>query len=235
MMRTLGWVMVSMVAGCASHGTGSTDVAASERPVASTAPAAASAPPPDASSVSPALTASSRAPEAAKSRIASELGAYTLTTISAPKDVTANRLTAKGFVDPTTFDFDEKHVGGFPISAKWGAPATADFAAKLAAILRDDASYDFDVVTRCAPDKGVIGFVLHHEPVCGPKATCPLDAVQIVMNFPCHQIFVTTREPGVGAKKAASWGAHFGPAKDKVLDLLGEGFPKEASFLKTLR
>ena len=182
-----------------------------------------------------AASPSSSAAPPSKTRVATEWGDYTWSIIAAPRDVDVRTLSSTGFVDPSTEDFGERRVGGFPSTASWGAPKTSDFAAKLSALLESDASYDFDVVTRCAPSKGVIGLVLRHAPICAPNDLCALDVVHVVVNFPCHQIFVTTRVQAPGGSRGKTWAAHFGPVKDKLLDLMAEGFPDKAALLKTLR
>jgi len=226
---------LSLLSACAGDHAGSADHAQSSSPVATTAALPPSAPSATVSAATPTASAALSAAAPAKSRIATEWSETTQTTVFQPRDVTVGLLSSSGWVDPTTEDFNDKRVGGFPLTTQWGAPRTADFASKLAAILRDDASYEFDVVTRCLPAKGVIGFVFQHEPKCGPKEHCALDMVNVVMNFPCHQVFVTTRVSGAGGQRGKTWAAHFGPAKDKVLDLLAEGFPDRAMLLKTLR
>lgn len=233
----VGGLVLVAVLGCAG------DRAGGDPPIPSDS-AQGSGHPSSAVTVStPALPASgapltSAAPSAATkppSRLATEWGEYTLAIVGEPSDVSVLQLSSSGFVDPSTEDFNDKRVGGFPVASKWPAPKSADFGSRLSAILRDDKSYDFDIVTRCAPNKGVIGLVIRHKPKCDPNDTCALDVVHVVLNFPCHQIFVTTRVSGAGGLRGKSWGAHFGPAKDALLDLLSGEFPDKASVLKTLR
>lgn len=181
------------------------------------------------------VSATPTASAAPRSRIEREWSPLTQAIVQSPSEVLVGQLSASGFVDPSTEDFGEKRVGGFPLDKQWGSPKSSDFASKLRAILLDDASYDFDVVTRCAPAKGVVGLVLRHRPQCAPTDSCALDVTHVVINFPCHQVFVTTRVQTDKGWRGQTWAAHFGPAKDRILDLLTEGFPTEASTLKGLR
>lgn len=116
-----------------------------------------------------------------------------------------------------------KECGGYPIIAT-AKDQTREFGLKLAAILFDEKTYDFERAKRCGFEPGV-GFRLWKDK----------DWVDLVLCFHCDELEISTIPPGEKERKSAH--EDFDAARPALVALCRAAFPddKEIQGLKDKR
>ena len=116
-----------------------------------------------------------------------------------------------------------KECGGYPIIST-GKEQTRAFGLKIAAIVFDEKTYDWEKAKKCKFEPGV-GFRLWREK----------DWVDIVLCFHCDELEISTIPPGERERKTAH--EDFDAARAALVKLCKEAFPddKEIQGLKDKR